>query len=71
MPFRARKDAVTDTLDNAYIVLKESKELLGLAPVPGLSPAISVLLAILDQVKVCCPRGVQSVLYLLLMSGLD
>lgn len=41
-----------DALDNVQTLLKESKDLLSLAPVPGLSAAVGVLLAILDQVKV-------------------
>ena len=42
-----------DVLDNAYTVLDKSKGLLDLAPVPGLSAAADVVLAIIDQVKVC------------------
>ena len=41
-----------DVLDNAYTVLDKSKGLLDLAPVPGLSAAADVVLAIIDQVKV-------------------
>ena len=39
-------------LDNAYTVLDKSKGLLDLAPVPGLSAAADVVLAIIEQVKV-------------------
>ena len=47
-----------DILDNAYTVLDKSKGFLDLAPVPGLSAAADVVLAIIDQVKVyiCTPR---------------
>ena len=41
-----------DVLDNAYTVLDKSKGLLDLAPVPGLSAAADVVLAIIEQVKV-------------------
>ena len=45
------KDLASDVLDNAHIVLDKSKGLLDLAPVPGLSAAAGVALAIIDQVK--------------------
>ena len=41
-----------DVLDNVYTVLDKSKGLLDLAPVPGLSAAADVVLAIIEQVKV-------------------
>ena len=41
-----------DVLDNAYTVLDKSKGLLDLAPVPGLSAAADVVLALIEQVKV-------------------
>lgn len=46
-------NTLIDVLDNAQAALKESKDLLNLAPVSGLSTAVGVLLAIIDQVKVC------------------
>ena len=46
------KDLARDVLDNAHIVLDKSKGILDLAPVPGLSAAADVVLAIIDQVKV-------------------
>ena len=42
-----------DVLDNVYTVVDKTKGLLDLAPVPGLSAAADVVLAIIDQVKVC------------------
>ena len=47
-----------EVLDNVYLVLDKSKGFLDLAPVPGLSAAADVVLAIIDQVKVhiCMPR---------------
>ena len=51
MPSSKKKRAI-DVLDNVYTVLDKSKGLLDLAPVPGLSAAADVVLAIIDQVKV-------------------
>ena len=52
------KDLASDVLDNAYTVLDKTKGLLDLAPVPGLSAAADVVLAIIDQVKVrICTSG--------------
>ena len=51
MPSSKKKRAM-DVLDNVYTVLDTSKGLLDLAPVPGLSAAADVVLAIIDQVKV-------------------
>ncbi|TFK82851.1 hypothetical protein K466DRAFT_590224 [Polyporus arcularius HHB13444] len=47
------KDArtVTDALNNLQTVLDKSRDLLSFAPVPGLSAALSVLLAIGEQIK--------------------
>ena len=47
-----------DILDNVYTILDKTKGLLDLAPVPGLSAAADVVLAIIDQVKVrICTSG--------------
>ncbi|RPD72342.1 hypothetical protein L226DRAFT_573097 [Lentinus tigrinus ALCF2SS1-7] len=52
MPLFANKsDVVNDVLDNVYMALEKTKDLLDLAPVPGLSTAADALLGILDQVK--------------------
>ena len=48
----SKKKLAMDALDNAYTVLDKSKGLLDLAPVPGLSAAADVVLAIIEQVKV-------------------
>ncbi|TFK82848.1 hypothetical protein K466DRAFT_603345 [Polyporus arcularius HHB13444] len=47
----ARKDVLTDVLDNVQMALKESEDLLSLAPVPGLAAAVVFLAAILERVK--------------------
>ena len=52
MPSSTRKDALADVLNNVYTAVDKSKGLIDMAPVPGLSAAADVLLAILDQVKV-------------------
>ena len=41
-----------DVLDNVYTVVDKTKGLLDLAPVPGLSSAADVVLALIEQVKV-------------------
>ena len=41
-----------EVLDNVYLVLDKSKGFLDLAPVPGLSSAADVVLALIEQVKV-------------------
>ena len=48
----SQKDLASDVLDNVHTALDKTKDLLGLAPVPGLSAAANVVLAIIDQVKV-------------------
>ena len=52
MPPSTRKDALTDVLNNVQSALDKSRGLLDLAPIPGLSSTIDILLDILDHVKV-------------------
>ena len=52
MPPSRRDDIVTDVLDHVTNTLSGTKSLLDLVPVPGLSAATDVLLAILGQIKV-------------------
>ena len=59
----SRNDLANDILNNVSTVLDKSKGFLDLAPVPGLSAAAEVVLAIIMQVKVRVPlRNVQSIL---------
>ena len=51
-----RKNLVSDVLDNVYTALDKTKDLLDLAPVPGLSAAADVVLALIEQVKVRISR---------------
>ena len=48
----SRKDLASDVLDNVHTALDKTKDLLDLAPVPGLSAAADVVLALIEQVKV-------------------
>ena len=52
MPPSRRDDIVTDVLDHVTNTLSGTKSLLDFVPVPGLSAAADVLLAILGQIKV-------------------
>ena len=52
----SRKDLASDVLDNVHTALDKTKDLLDLAPVPGLSSAADVVLALIEQVKVHISR---------------
>ena len=52
----SRRDLASDVLDNVYTALDKTKDLLDLAPVPGLSAAADVVLALIEQVKVHISR---------------
>ena len=52
----SRKNLASDILDNVHTALDKTKGLLDLAPVPGLSAAADVVLALIEQVKVRISR---------------
>lgn len=58
MPPRSKRDTISDVLDNASKALETTKDLMGLAPIPGLTNAVTVLTGILEQVKVRYPTQI-------------